>query len=307
MAWFGKGKYIGTDRDLNLNRDNNNAYGVWSVNTVKDYVQNSKWAFPAIAIGAIGGSISTVTVGSTSYRIHQFDSNDTFTIFTSSSEMVTIEVVGAGGNMGNSAFYGTSYGGCGSGAAAEGGPGGGAGVVIASQLQFTPGNYTVYVGDPVNGSSFVTPAGTLIKSSNGGSGGNASPAPPASSSPGPGGIAGTTYASPALPGPAVISYSATSGGAGGFSNTCVDSFGSSGAGGYASGNFGNNGYVSLMPTFAAIPLNFSTYSTVLGPSSSGIVTTTRNRGLGNGPTNPNFSPTGGSRGGIIRIIYKFIQ
>jgi hypothetical protein len=313
MAWFGKGKYIGTDRDRDIDRNINNAYGVWSVNTVKDYAQNYKWAFPAIAIGATGGSISTVTVGSTSYRIHQFDSTSSFTILTGSTEPFTIECLGAGGNPGNAVSYSVSNEGCGGGASNAGGAGGGASVIVGTGIQLTSGVYSVYVGDSTNGSSLVNNQNnTIIRSSNGGAGGNATGTPGSgiSGSPGSGGIAGTTFISTGIS--TIYTASPASGGAGGLTYYCdMDQ-------NYRGGNGGNPGYIALIPALPAIPSDFQIYSGAVGPSLPG----TRNRGLGNlagggvSPNSPapygpgpdsNASATGGSRGGIVRIIYKFIQ
>lgn len=307
MGWFGKGKYIGSDRDTSIDRNINNAYGVWSLTATKDYIQNYRWAFPSIAIGATGGTISTVTVGSTSYRVHQFDSTGTFTIQTSSSEPITIECVGGSGATGNPAGYSVNNPGCSSFHQNFGGAGGGASVIVGTGIQLSGGTYTVNVGSPTAGSSFVSPSGTLIQSYNGGTGGNATGSPGSSSngSGGSGGIAGTTFVTSGI---SVTTYSGGSGGGGGSYGFCDSAF-------VPGTNGGNPGYTLLIPVIPSIPATFSVYRSVVGPSIPG----TSNRGLGNrsdgfsppgapapGPDS-NFSPTGGPRGGIVRIIYKFIQ
>lgn len=293
MSWLGKGKFIGTDRDNNLDRNINNAYGVWSLSDVSNYTKNLRWAFPSTAIAATGGSISTVTVNNQQYRVHEFTSPGNFIILSSSVEPITIECTGSGGVAGSDYWFSINTPGCSSSGGYGGGSGAGARVVIGTGFVFSAGSNTVYVGDPVYGSSvFDSSNNQIILSGNGQKGGNA---PPGGAGGGGVGSAGTSFAK------AGIAYSTFVGGNGGpgyYYNGCEGGLQYGGAAG------GTPGYNTFIPQIPSFPNIFPGY--VAGP----LVPSNRNRGLGNpagyGP-DINFVPGGGNRGGIIRIMYKLIQ
>lgn len=293
MSWLGKGKYIGTDRDNNLDRNINNAYGVWSLSDVGNYTRNLRWVFPASAIAATGGSITTVTVNNQQYRVHEFTSPGSFNVTSSSPEPITIECTGAGGNAGSDYGFPISTPGCGGSGAYGGGSGAGARVVVAQGFVFTPGTHQIYTGHPTFGSSvFNTSNNQIILSGNGQNGFNA---PPWTVGGGGVGSAATSFVT------AGIGFSTFVGGNGGpgyYVNNCEGGLQYGGAAG------GTSGYNTFIPQIPGFPAIFPGY--VAGP----LVPANRNRGLGNPAgyaPDTNFVPTGGSRGGIVRIMYRFIQ
>jgi hypothetical protein len=115
---------------------------------------------------ATGGTISDITVGDKTYRVHTFTTNGTFTIETGGT--VEYLVVGAGG-AGGSGFYGSGF--------EPGisgyyiGNGGDAGQMLTGSLQINAQELSVVVGSATTGngnaSSFssITASGGLAKGS----------------------------------------------------------------------------------------------------------------------------------------------
>lgn len=108
---------------------------------------------------ATGGTISDITVGDKTYRVHTFTTNGTFTIETGGT--VEYLVVGAGG-AGGSGFYSAGY---------YIGNGGDAGQMLTGSLQINAQELSVVVGSATTGngnaSSFssITASGGLAKGS----------------------------------------------------------------------------------------------------------------------------------------------
>jgi len=103
-------------------------------------------------ITATGGSVSTITDGGVTYKLHAFTSDGTFSVSSCSpGAKAEVLIVGAGGSGGYAANPGGRYGG-----------GGGGGGVVLETIEVTAQNYTVTVGAPRDlGSRTGGPSGIL--------------------------------------------------------------------------------------------------------------------------------------------------
>lgn len=106
-----------------------------STSTIGDTASNKASSLGQF-IEATGGTVSTITDGGVTYKLHRFNSAGTFTVTKcSNGAKAEVLLVGAGGSGGYAANPGARYGG-----------GGGGGAVFIAEFEVSPQNYTVTVG-----------------------------------------------------------------------------------------------------------------------------------------------------------------
>ncbi len=106
-----------------------------STSTIGDTASNKASSLGQF-IEATGGTVSTITDGGVTYKLHRFNSAGTFTVTKcSNGAKAEVLLVGAGGSGGYAANPGARYGG-----------GGGGGGVSLAEIEVSPQNYTVTVG-----------------------------------------------------------------------------------------------------------------------------------------------------------------
>ncbi|WMM95607.1 hypothetical protein CRP143_gp42 [Roseobacter phage CRP-143] len=191
------------------------------------------WQIITNKMTASGGTETTYTVGSTTYKVHTFTSSGSLTVDGSSGSADILVVAGGGG--GGYSEGATSAG--------DGGGGGGAGGMIATTaFSLSPGVYSVTVGagggGMGNGSNSVFGSLTAIGGGRGGSdaGVNNTEADNYGVSGGSGGGSASTCAGTATAG----SGTTGQGFAGGYTTGCNDRHGAGGGGAGAVGGNGND-------------------------------------------------------------------
>lgn len=236
---------------------------------------------PVPAIVATGGSISTITDGGVSYKLHSFTStgSSTFTI-TSAEPGAECEILLIGGGGGGQSGYGPG---------ARAGGGGGGGGVVLSRFDAVPDTYSIQVATQVpdsNGSNYLADWSSGIRDTSGSM--NIGAAWGGGGGYGDGGSGGGRNYEQNSNGHAIFGQGypgSTSGYAGG------------GAGGAGSGNTGGPG-VTL--TFTGTPTIFAPGQQGGYPGNVGVSPYYGGGGYG---TNPPYTAADGKQGAVF-IRYK---
>ena len=105
-------------------------------NNVMKHWNGTKFVQMSNTFSAAGGTVTSYTSGSTTYKVHTFLSSGTFTVSAGSAQVEYLVVAGGGGGGGH--MDGGWYN--------DPGGGGGAGGMLTGTLSVTPGSYTVTVG-----------------------------------------------------------------------------------------------------------------------------------------------------------------